>query len=243
MGRSMGWLALGSFILFLFMRAWWWLNSFVPLVRYVQATFVLLLLMWGCSVGIIVERFLRYRVAHNRSRAFLQQVAGAMCKGDLDQVIAIAARNDRSPIAKVAECGLASFQGAVPLLSDAGVIETAKRALRRSVRVVHGDLRRGLHILASIAFTAPLVGAFGTVVGITDLFWRGYDMAKSAWIAFMAERLAEALAPTALSLLVAVPTVWSYKYLHSELGAFDLEMDGASLRLTNHLTNYLGQRN
>jgi biopolymer transport protein ExbB/TolQ len=241
MGRSMGWLALGSFILFLFMCAWWWLNSFIPLVRHVQATFVLLLLMWGCSVGIIVERFLRYRVAHNRSRAFLQQVAGAMCKGDLDQVIAIAARNDRSPIAKVAGCGLASFQGAVPLLSDAAVIETAKRALRRSGRVVHGDLRRGLHILASIAFAAPLVGAFGTVVGIIDSF-QGCGAARSTCMAATADGLAEALVPTALSLLLAVPTVWSYKYLHSELEAFDLEMDGESLRLTSHLTNYLGQK-
>lgn len=241
MVRSMGRLAQGLFILLLFMCAVAWSLFHFPLVRYIQAVFALLLLMWGWSVGDMVGRFLRYRAAHNQSRTFAQQVAEALRNLDLDQAIAIAGRNNRSPIAKVAASGLASFQAAIPLLSDAEVVETAKRALKRSEAVVHGELRRGLDILASISTTAPLVGAFGTVLGIEDSFV-GCGAARSVCMAAIFERLSEALLPTALGLLVALLTVWCYRYLSSELEAFDLEMENEALKLVSYLTNYLGRR-
>ena len=234
MVRSMIIPAQGLFILFIFMCVWWRLALITPLVRYVQTSFVLLLLMWVSSTGVMVERFLRYRVAHSQSRTFLQQVVGALHNRDLDQAIAIAGRHNRSPIAEVVASGLASFQMALPLLSDADVIDIAKRALRRSTTVTHGQLRRSLNILASIASTAPMIGVLGALLAIIDSF-KGGSMTPTMRLGLYARGLAEALSPVALSLLVGVPTTWCYKYLRSEVEAFDIEVEKESLELVIYL--------
>jgi len=232
----------GLLVLLLIMAVWLRQGLFdIARARYVQAVFVLLLLMSACSVGVAAERVLRFTAARHQSRSFMRQVAEALQNHDLDQAISIAGHFKRSPAAKVAASGLANFQAAMPLLPDADVIETAQRALRRSAALVHGELRRGLHILASISSTGPLVGAFGTLVGIMDAF-QGCAGARSFCMALTADGLAKALLPTALALLIAAPTLWCYKFLHSKLEAFDLEMENESLELANWLTIYLGQR-
>ncbi len=66
--------------------------------------------------------------------------------------------------------GLSEFQSASQQVSDADVIEAAKRGLERSVAIVHAEMKRGLSALATIGSTAPFVGLFGTVVGILNAF-------------------------------------------------------------------------
>ena len=144
-------------------------------------------------------------------------------------------------MARVAASGLKGFLAAMPLLSDAEAIEVAQQAMRRSANAVHGEMQRHLKILASIAATAPLIGAFGTVVGIVNSF-HGAAMPRSALMAMVFMDLAEALLPTALALFVAVPTLWCYKYLSSESEAFDIEVKNESLDLVNYLIVCLGRR-
>ncbi len=120
------------------------------------------------------------------------------------------------------------------MLSDADVIEAVKRALRRSANVVHIDLKRGLNSLATIASAAPFVGLLGTLLGIANSF-PGCGSEQSACMAAIFERLSESLVPTALGLLVAIPALWGYKYLSSQVEAFDTEMENASGELVNHL--------
>ena len=219
----------------------WWQQGFFPFVRYVQAVFVLLLLMAGYSAGIMADRFLRYRSAHRQSRAFVREAAGALRICDFDGAIAIAGRYKRSPIAKVVASGLMSFQAAGPALCDAEVIGIAKRAMRRSASLVHQELKRGLDMLGSTATTAPLVGAFGSIFGILGSF-PGCAAARSTCMAATFNLLSEALLPTALGLLVAVPTQWCCKYMRNKLEAFDLEMESQAGELVDSLTIHLGQR-
>jgi biopolymer transport protein ExbB/TolQ len=236
----MGRFAEGLLVQFLLLSIWWQ-QGFFPVVRYVQAVFVLLLLMAGYSAGIMADRFLRYRSAHRQSRAFIQEVARALRVSDFDRAIATAGRYKRSPIAKVVASGLMSFQAASPALCGAEAIGIAKRAMRRSASVVHQELKRGLGMLGSTATTAPLIGAFGSIFGIIDSF-HGCSGAKSTCMAATFDGLSEALLPTALGLLVAVPTQWCCKYMRNELEAFDLEMESQAGELVDSLTIHLGQR-
>jgi biopolymer transport protein ExbB/TolQ len=197
--------------------------------------------MAGCLISVTIEQSIRYGAARNQSRGFLREVAKALHDRDLDQAIAIAGRYRRSPSAKVVATGLASFQAAMPLLTDAEVIETTQRALRRSAAAVHGELKRGLALLASVGSTAPLVGAFGTVLGIWYSFG-GYSGSRSTWMAYTAEGISNALLPSALSLLLGVLTMWCYTYLNSEVEAFDREMKNESVRLVNYLVIHLGRQ-
>src|SRR5881409_1007266 len=84
------------------------------------------------SFGVMIDRALMYSAARKQSRVFVQQVAGALKDGKLDEAVAIAERNKKSHIAKVVATGLSEFQSASQQVSDAEVIEAAKRGLERS---------------------------------------------------------------------------------------------------------------
>src|SRR5258705_11077176 len=154
------------------------------------------------SFGVMIDRALMYSAARKQSRVFVQQVAGALKDGKLDEAIAIAERNKKSHIAKVVATGLSEFQSASQQVSDADVIEAAKRGLERSVAIVHAEMKRGLSALATIGSTAPFVGLFGTVVGILNAF-KGIEQSKATGLSAGAGRIAGTVVTTTLRPLVA----------------------------------------
>jgi biopolymer transport protein ExbB len=190
-----------------------------------------LLSVW--SFGIMIDRALMYAAARKQSRIFVQQVAGALREGKLDEAISIAERNKKSHIAKVVATGLSEFQSASAQVPDEEVIEAAKRGLERSVAIVHAEMKRGLSGLATIGSTAPFVGLFGTVTGIINAF-KGIESSKATGLSAVAGGISEALVTTALGLLVAVPAVWAYNYFVNKVEAFDVEMDNSSMELINY---------
>jgi biopolymer transport protein ExbB len=194
---------------------------------------VILFILSVYSFGVMIDRFLMYNNARKQSRLFVQQVAGALKDGKLDEAIAIAERNKKSHISKVVATGLSEFQSASQQVSDAEVIEAAKRGLERSVAIVHAEMKRGLSALATIGSTAPFVGLFGTVVGILNAF-KGIAANKATGLSAVAGGIAEALVTTAFGLLVAVPAVWAYNYFTNKVEAFDVEMDNSSMELINY---------
>jgi biopolymer transport protein ExbB len=195
---------------------------------------VMLLLMSAISIGLAVERGLRYAVARNHTRAFAQQVTPVLEEGKLDEAISIAMQNKKSPVASIVATGLAEFQSSPPHASNTELIDAAERGLDRSVATIHAELKRGLSGLATIGSTAPFVGLFGTVVGIMNAF-RASAPAKAAGIQSVASGISEALVTTALGLLVAVPAVWCYNYFTTRVENFDVEMENSSMELVSYL--------
>lgn len=201
---------------------------------------LMLLLMSVLSIGLAVERWLRYSVARNQSRLFVRQVTPVLEKGDLGEAMTIAARNAKSPIANIIGIGLAEFTSAPAHASTPELIDAAKRGLERSLATIHAELKRGLSGLATIGSTAPFVGLFGTVVGIMNAF-RASGPQRAAGIQGVASGISEALVTTALGLLVAVPAVWCYNYFTSKVENFDVEMENSSMELVSYLVR-LDQR-
>jgi biopolymer transport protein ExbB/TolQ len=115
-----------------------------------------------------------------------------------------------------------------------------KRASERSAALVYGELKRGLNSLATIASTAPWVGLFGTVLGVHNSFG-GAGASKASIMASIFDGLSRAFVPSAIGLVVALVATWCYKYLLTEVEAFDSEMENASLQLINDLGR-LGSR-
>jgi len=210
------------------LRSMW--ASMTLLVKFV--VFVLFALS-VYSFGVMFDRALMYIAARKQSRVFVQQVAGALKDGKLDEAIAIAERNKKSHIAKVVATGLSEFQSASQQVSDSDVIDAAKRGLERSIAIVHAEMKRGLSALATIGSTAPFVGLFGTVVGILNAF-KGIAANKVTGLSAVAGGISEALVTTAFGLLVAVPAVWAYNYFTNKVEAFDVEMDNSSMELINY---------
>jgi len=203
---------------------------------------VILFLLSAWSLGVMIDRVLMYSAARKQSRVFVQQVAGALREGKLDEAISIAERNKKSHIAKVVATGLSEFQSASAQVHDMEVIEAAKRGLDRSIAIVHAEMKRGLSGLATIGSTAPFVGLFGTVVGIINAF-KGIESTKATGLSAVAGGISEALVATALGLLVAIPAVWAYNYFTNKVEAFDVEMDNSSMELVNYfITRRAGKK-
>jgi len=202
---------------------------------------VVLFLLSAWSLGVMIDRVLMYSAARKQSRVFVQQVAGALREGKLDEAISIAERNKKSHIAKVVATGLSEFQSASAQVADLEVIEAAKRGLERSVAIVHAEMKRGLSGLATIGSTAPFVGLFGTVLGIINAF-NGIQAEKATGLSAVAGGISEALITTALGLLVAVPAVWAYNYFTNKVEAFDVEMDNSSMELINYFITRRGAK-
>jgi biopolymer transport protein ExbB/biopolymer transport protein TolQ len=201
----------------------------------------LLFVLSAWSLGVMIDRALMYSAARKQSRVFVQQVAGALREGKLDEAISIAERNKKSHIAKVVATGLSEFQAASSQVNDEEVIEAAKRGLERSVAIVHAEMKRGLSGLATIGSTAPFVGLFGTVMGIINAF-KGISQQKVTGLSAVAGGISEALVTTALGLLVAVPAVWTFNYFTNKVEAFDVEMDNSSMELINYFITRRGKK-
>jgi biopolymer transport protein ExbB/TolQ len=116
----------------------------------------------------------------------------------------------------------------------AEALKSAKRAAARSAAVVHGELKRGLNSLATVASTAPWVGLFGTVVGFHTSFG-AVSGSKESIMAYIFDGLSRAFVPCAVGIIVALVAMWCYKYLLTEVEAFDSEMENASLQLISDL--------
>src|SRR5499427_7187813 len=106
------------------LRSMWSQMSILP-----RAVVITLFVLSIYSFGVMIDRALMYSAARKQSRVFVQQVAGALKDGKLDEAIAIAERNKKSHIAKVVATGLSEFQSASQQVSDSDIIEAAKRGL------------------------------------------------------------------------------------------------------------------
>jgi biopolymer transport protein ExbB len=221
----------------------WDLRSMWGSMSIIAKTVVFILFILSAwSLGVMIDRALMYSAARKQSRVFVQQVAGALREGKLDEAISIAERNKKSHIAKVVATGLSEFQSASSQVSEEEVVEAAKRGLDRSIAIVHADMKRGLSGLATIGSTAPFVGLFGTVVGIINAF-KGIEAEKATGLSAVAGGISEALVTTALGLLVAVPAVWAFNYFTNKVEAFDVEMDNSSMELINYfITRRAGKK-
>jgi biopolymer transport protein ExbB/biopolymer transport protein TolQ len=84
-------------------------------------------------------------------------------------------------------------------------IQAVERATKRAEAAVHGDMKRGLNSLATIASTATLIGLLGAVA---QMYFHTFYSCGGNWsscIAPIGGRLAEAMSLAALGLLVAIP--------------------------------------
>ena len=73
------------------------------------------------------------------------------------------------------------------------------------------NLERGLGYLGSIGSTAPFIGLFGTVVAMKETL--SMIGASNGNFSDISSSLGEALAMTALGLIVAIPAVLGFNFL------------------------------
>ena len=97
---------------------------------------------------------------------------------------------------------------------------------------------RYLNALGSIAAAAPLLGLFGTVVGMIEIFGSQAPNSGSN-PQLLAHGISVALYNTAFGLIIAIPSLMFYRYFRGRIEAFQLTMEIAAARLVPHLMRFV----
>ena len=111
--------------------------------------------------------------------------------------------------------------------------ELMKEALEESGRAVAHDLERFLPALGTLATVSPLLGLFGTVIGMIEIF--GSQSASGTNPAQLAHGISVSLYNTALGIGVAIPALIAYRIYRGRVDGFLVEMERQSLRLVDSL--------
>ncbi len=204
-----------------------------------KSVFVLLALMSIYSLGLVVERVLRYAAARRQSLAYVSGLHQALQRGELERAVSEAAQHPQSPVAQVVAAGVKAYlagTGAAADASRAGVdiVEALDRSLERVRDRQVSLLKRGLSGLATIGSTAPFVGLFGTVVGIIKAF-TSMKATGSGGLAAVSGDIAEALVATGLGLFVAIPAVALFNYLTSRVDDLVVDINDVSGEVVAHV--------
>lgn len=126
----------------------------------------------------------------------------------------------QGPLGRVLAAGLANVKSARPVM---------KEAIEEVGRVVSHDLERFLTTLGTIAAMAPLLGLFGTVVGMIEIF--GSQGAAGSNPTQLAHGISVALYNTALGLIVAIPSMIFYRHFRARVDDLILEMEQQAVKL------------
>ena len=102
------------------------------------------------------------------------------------------------------------------------------RALLRASTVEVSKLEHRVSFLATTASITPYIGLFGTVWGIIMAF-QSIGMQGSTSLAVVAPPIAEALVATAAGLFAAIPAVYFYNDITSQVKKAANEMDDFSM--------------
>ncbi len=187
-----------------------------------------------CSIlglALIIERFLSLKTTKVAPPQLLDEVLKASSTAlPAPEVIAQLEKN--SALGEVLASGLRALQ-AKPTSSD----EELRNALESSGRVVTHRLERYLSALATIASVAPLMGLFGTVIGMIEIFGSQSPTggATGGNPAQLAHGISIALYNTAFGLIIAIPALIFWRYFRARVDEYLLILEQAGERLMQHL--------
>ena len=107
--------------------------------------------------------------------------------------------------------------------------EIMKESIEESGRAVTHELDRFLTTLGTIASMAPLLGLFGTVIGMIEIF--GAQTAGGTNPGQLAHGISIALYNTAFGLVVAIPAMIFYRYFRSKVESLVVDMEQQAIKL------------
>jgi len=171
-------------------------------------------------VAIVVERAINLRTSKVLSPTTVQRVSGLVEGGRLDRAVKVC-KEHPGLFSSIVLAGLEiAGRGEGPAkeaVEDAGRHETAR-------------LSRYLTALGTIAAVAPLMGLFGTVTGMIDVF-RTIAQSGVGHASELSGGISQALVTTAFGLLVAIPALVAYNYFQARVDLLVTDLERESLRV------------
>jgi biopolymer transport protein ExbB len=171
------------------------------------------------AVALIIERLMVLR----KSRIIPEKLLGEVLTLYKNKQITpdiISRIEDNSPLGRVLAAGLRN---------DKSSRYVMKEAIEEAGSYAAHELGRFLNGLGSIATAAPLMGLFGTVVGMIEIF--GSQSPSGTNPQVLAHGISVALYNTGFGILIAVPSLIFYRHFRGRVEHFVVEMEQAAIKL------------
>lgn len=189
-----------------------------------------LALMSLFSWAIVLAKWVEFRRVRSRGAAFVTEFARVT---RLEQAAALTRRMKECPQSRIVARAVDFVQEVTPLGVDGGKggalsaaqVEALHLVLESEVTAARDAIGHLVPSLAVIGSASPLLGLFGTVLGVISAFV-GIGEKGSGNLGAVAPGVAEALIATAAALAVAVPAVFGYNVFAARLNRLDGELDG-----------------
>jgi biopolymer transport protein ExbB len=115
--------------------------------------------------------------------------------------------------------------------------EAVRQSFESAGRIALHRLERYLNTLGTIAAAAPLLGLFGTVIGMIEIFGSQAPTGGTN-PQQLAHGISIALYNTAFGLMIAIPSLMFYRYFRGRVDEYLLTMELATERLVPHLMRF-----
>ena len=112
-----------------------------------------------------------------------------------------------------------------------------RQSFESAGRIALHRLERYLNTLGTIAAAAPLLGLFGTVIGMIEIFGSQAPTGGTN-PQQLAHGISIALYNTAFGLMIAIPSLMFYRYFRGRIDEYLLTMELATERLVPHLMRF-----
>ena len=171
------------------------------------------------AVALIIERATVLRRMKILPPGVLQGVIAEYRQNGASEALINKVENN-SPLGRVLASGIRNAKSSR---------EVMKESIEESGRGVAHDLERYLTTLGTIATIAPLMGLFGTVIGMIEIF--GSPTASGNNPQALAHGISVALYNTGLGLVIAIPSMIAYRHFRALVDGFLVEMEQEAIKL------------
>ena len=174
-----------------------------------------LVLLSILTLYLFVERLVTIRRAQSDPEVITDRIRQFVRTGDVDAAIAYC-EDQNVPITRILRKGLERLGRPISEIQD---------AVQAAGKHETFELEKRTNLLASIAGIGPMLGFFGTVIGMIRAFMRIQDLQGNVNPSVLAGGIWEALITTAGGLLVGILALFAYNFLLSRIHRLTNDME------------------
>jgi biopolymer transport protein ExbB len=179
------------------------------------------------GLAISIERIISLNLATTNTKKLLAQIEDALSKGGVNAALDVT-RNTRGPVASIFTQGLMRYHEGIDMV---------EKSIVSYGGVEMGRLERGLIWISLMISLGPMLGFFGTVVGMViafDTIEKAGDISPS----IVAGGMKVALITTVGGLIVGMILQVLYNYLVAKIDGLVNSMEDASISLVDLLVKH-----
>lgn len=189
------------------------------------STMIYLGIIVAIIIGFSLERYFYFKRNRVEVKGYYQKFRSALDQGfpELENFL----KSDDSILSRIIKEGLRHRS------KGAAAVE---KSIESNATIEIGKLERGLNLLSNLGNLAPLLGFFGTVVGMRHSFLQ-FVVKAAPTAKDLAGGVEEALITTQAGLLIAIPTYLIYNLFLYAIDNVTIELERCANEVTEHLNN------